>query len=277
MKHRSSMLATALLCIPPCALFGQSPPPDKADALWKAARNGDAAVVQKLLEEGVDVNTKFRYGATALSYACDRGHLEVVKVLLARGADVDVKDTFYGATPLSWAAGPAQARKPQHAEIVGLLLKRGAQGKEQALMTAVRGPDAAMLGVILEQGGLAADTLSDALEAATKPEQAELVRLLERAGARPHPTPALSEAQLARYAGAYSDGSVELSFAVKDGRLQGGPPGQVMTLQAKDETSFRVPGRAGLAVLFTLEADKASSVTVKQGGSTTVYKRVLGK
>ena len=57
-------------------------PPTKAEQLQDAARKGDAATVKKLLDEGVDVNTKFRYNATALFYACDHGHLEVVKVLL---------------------------------------------------------------------------------------------------------------------------------------------------------------------------------------------------
>src|SRR5436190_5835815 len=91
---------------------------EKSEAFADAARKGDAAAVKKLLDDGVDVNTKFRYGATALSYACDRGHVDVVKLLLDRGADVNVKDTFYGATPLSWAVRPAMGRKPQHPEIV---------------------------------------------------------------------------------------------------------------------------------------------------------------
>src|SRR6476619_8143328 len=89
----------------------QAPALTGADQLQEAARKGDAAVVKKLLDEGVDVNTKFRYGATALSYACDRGHLDVVKLLLDRGADANVKDTFYGATPLTWAVNPAMGRK----------------------------------------------------------------------------------------------------------------------------------------------------------------------
>ena len=63
----------------------------RAEALWEAARKGDAAAVKTLLDAGVDVNTPFRYGATALSYACDRGHLEVVRVLLERGADANVE------------------------------------------------------------------------------------------------------------------------------------------------------------------------------------------
>ena len=110
------VVSTVLVFLSAVAALGQaSAPGDKAEALWEAARKGDATTVKKLLDDGVDVNTKYRYGATALSYACDRGHLEVVKVLLEHGADVNVKDTFYRATPLTWAASPAMARKPQHA------------------------------------------------------------------------------------------------------------------------------------------------------------------
>src|SRR6188768_1397295 len=88
-------------------------PLTKAEQFQDAARKGDAATVKKLLDEGVDVNTKFRYDATALFYACDHGHVEVVKVLLDKGADMSGKDTFYGFTPLMLAASPAQKKKPE--------------------------------------------------------------------------------------------------------------------------------------------------------------------
>ena len=119
-----------LIALAAVLALAQAPPLTKAEQLQEAARKGDAATVKKLLDEGVDVNTKFRYGATALFYACDHGHLEVVKVLLDRGADMDLKDTFYGFTPLMLATGPAQKKKPEHTEIAKLLISKGAPGKE---------------------------------------------------------------------------------------------------------------------------------------------------
>src|SRR6187401_2538951 len=113
--------------------LAQAPPLTKAEQLQDAARKGDAATVKKLLDEGVDVNTKFRYNATALFYACDHGHVDVVKVLLDKGADLTVKDTFYGFTPLMLAVSPAQKRRPEHTEIAKLLIAKGAPGKEGAL------------------------------------------------------------------------------------------------------------------------------------------------
>src|SRR4029453_5128614 len=117
---------------------------EKADAFLEAARKGDAAGVRKLLDEGGDVNTRFRYDRTALSYACDRGHGGVGKVLLDCGGDVNVEDTFYHATALSWAVNPAMGRTPQHPEIVALLLTKNPKGKEGALMAAVAVGAAAM-------------------------------------------------------------------------------------------------------------------------------------
>jgi ankyrin repeat protein len=79
---------------------------------------GRPRAVTALLDKGADVNAKFRYGATALFKAAERGHTEIVKLLLARGADVTVKDTFYGATAMSWALDN------DHIETVRALLKK---------------------------------------------------------------------------------------------------------------------------------------------------------
>ncbi len=280
------VVSTVLMVLGAVAALGQpSAPSDKAEALWEAARKGDATTVKKLLDEGVDVNTKYRYGATALSYACDRGHLEVVKVLLERGADVNVEDTFYHATPLSWAASPAMGRKPQHAEIVGLLLAHGAKGKEDALMEAVSAPDVAMTKVIVEHGGLLPDTLSGALESAKKDGHQEIAALLEQSGAKPYVEFRMDESQLRRYAGTYrGTGEAppaflprELVLTVVGGRLTGGPPGEQFTLVARDATTFRIVGWPGATLAFRLEGGKMTSVTLSGGGATATYTRAEDK
>jgi len=174
---------TTLACLSGALVYAQTSSTstsEKTEALAEAARKGDATAVSKLLDDGVDVNAKFRYGVTALSYACDHGQLEVVKVLLARGAEVNVKDTFYGATPLTWASSPATKRRPEHAEIVGLLLKHGASGVGDALLAAVSEGDLPMTKVILDSGALAPAILSDALEAATAGKHVDIAAPLER-------------------------------------------------------------------------------------------------
>jgi hypothetical protein len=278
------VMSTVLLFAGFMAALGEaSPPDDKAEAMWEAARKGDAATVKKLLDEGVDVNTKYRYGATALSYACDRGNLEVVKVLLEHGADVNVKDTFYHVTPLDWASSPAMGRKPQHAEIVGLLLAHGAKGIDDALMAAVSAPDAAMTKIILDHGGLPPDTLSDALESAKKGAHQDIVALLDQAGAKPYVEFKMDESQLGQYAGTYRPASGapapnmpgEFVFTVAGGRLTDST--RHLTLLARDASTFRILDWRGATLTFRLEAGKAAEVTLSADGNTAAYTRVEGK
>ncbi|CAK9050849.1 unnamed protein product, partial [Durusdinium trenchii] len=72
-------------------------------ALHRAAWDGDAAEVQRLIEAGADVElqdkTSDRQGALEtpkgqrpLHYAADKGHVEVLERLLAAKATVDAED-----------------------------------------------------------------------------------------------------------------------------------------------------------------------------------------
>jgi outer membrane protein assembly factor BamB len=94
---------------------------NRGNELVTAAQIGDIETVTRLLDEGVDVNSKTRYGATALSFAAEKGNLELVKLLVERGADVNVKDSFYNATPLTWAG------MGKHKEISDFLKENGAK------------------------------------------------------------------------------------------------------------------------------------------------------
>lgn len=56
-----------------------------------------------LLEKGANVNCQDEDGRTALSHACEMGHLDVVKLLVQFNADPDVSDAW-GNSPLMYAA-----------------------------------------------------------------------------------------------------------------------------------------------------------------------------
>src|SRR5437868_4191192 len=92
---------TSMLIVFSCMLIHAD---DRNEELLAAVRKGDAAAVQVLLSKGADVNAKSPYGATPLFFAAERGNIAIIRILLEHGADVNVKDTFYGATALTWAA-----------------------------------------------------------------------------------------------------------------------------------------------------------------------------
>lgn len=62
-----------------------------------------AKFTRLLLEKGADVNCQDEDGRTALSHACEIGHLDVVKLLVQFNADPDVPDTW-GNSALMYAA-----------------------------------------------------------------------------------------------------------------------------------------------------------------------------
>ena len=92
----AATLLTAVLAAPPANT-------ELNEELLRAARAGDAKAVAAALAKGADVNAKSAYGATALSFAADKGHAEVARILVQNKADVNAKDSFYGATPITWA------------------------------------------------------------------------------------------------------------------------------------------------------------------------------
>ena len=89
-----------------------------------ASHDGNREIVENLLNDGVDVDERYR-GFTALIKASQQGHTEIVKMLLENGANVNAKDT-HGDTALDKAKNiqPWRTYRPnteENSEVVNLL------------------------------------------------------------------------------------------------------------------------------------------------------------
>lgn len=74
-----------------------------SDALYAAARNGHAHVVEYLLSRGANIDAKGVFGATALHWAAINGHASTVDLLISRGANLNIKDGRFDASAEGWA------------------------------------------------------------------------------------------------------------------------------------------------------------------------------
>ena len=258
-----------LTLLTPLVVVAQDPKQELNNQMWEAARKGDAAAVTAALDKGADVNAKFRYGTTALFKAAERGNTEVVKVLLARGADVTVKDTFYGATAMSWALDN------DHLEVVRAILEKDGSSVNQVLMQGAREGKAPLVEMAVAKGGLKPDVLTSAYAAVMDDkDKAAIADILKKAGATPPLE--LDAATLQSYAGRFKpEQGAEIVVSAKDGRLFAAPgPQPPIALMALDKTTFKPAAFDGIVIAFTVEGDKATGLTVKQGTNTTAYKRI---
>ncbi|HET7294022.1 MAG TPA: ankyrin repeat domain-containing protein [Vicinamibacteria bacterium] len=242
---------------------------DRAEALFAAARAGDTASISRLLGEGVDVNARGRYDTTALFFAADKGQLAVVDLLLARGADVAVRDTFYGATALSWAVDRG------HAEIARRLVEKGAPEPEQALELAVKMSDGALARAVIARGPLAAPERARALAAARDANATAIVELLSRAEIRPEPEVPVSPDRLARMVGTYAgDGTAAIDVELREGVLLArAATGESWRLIPVGEDAFRSADAPEVWVRFEGRADIIEWAGVQQGAQLTYFRR----
>ncbi len=232
----------------------QQAPAPIAEELWAAARAGDAARVTAALDKGADVNAKTRYGATALTFAADKGHLEIVKLLIARGADVNVQDTFYQMRAIN------MAMMNNHPDVVTLLLERGSKGAPAVLGQAIQRGNVALVALALESPELTRANLRPALAGAKKVNNPEIIALIEKklAALPAEPTTAavsVDRATLQSYVGSYrnDEAAAAITVALNGEQLTLTPPGgsaPAMTLVATSPTSFRVAEREGLTINF---------------------------
>jgi len=104
----------------------------EAMALHKGVERGDKALVEFLLNQGIDIDAKCK-GLTALHIAANEGHKDIVELLIARGADVnalDINSTY--VPPLHMAI------TGNHPNIVEILINNGA-GVNQRDFNAFKG------------------------------------------------------------------------------------------------------------------------------------------
>jgi len=90
-------------------------------ALVSVAQPADARMVRHLIERGVPVDARDRYGNTPLYYAAQAKNVAAMQALLDAGADVNTKNEEE-VTPLR----ELLVRKPLNLEAVELLLSHGA-------------------------------------------------------------------------------------------------------------------------------------------------------
>lgn len=178
MPHRLMLLATLAL-----GVVWATQAADPREELFTAARKGDVAAVRRLLDQGVDVNSKTEFGMTALAFAADAGHVEVVKLLIERQAHLDQPDSYYQFTPLIWATFH------ERVEVVAVLLKAGAKGEGLALSFAVGQGQVAMVKAIIESGRIKQELL-DSQYRRQPPPKPEILALLKAAGAKEAPAEA---------------------------------------------------------------------------------------
>lgn len=266
--NRIGLALVAVLSLPTLLVAAAGP-----EDLWAAARKGDAAAVKALLGKGVDVNAKTEYGATALSFAADKGHVEIVKLLIAHKADVNVKDTFYKATPLTWALGK------NHVEIIKLLVEAGVEEADQALLFAVRRGNQELAEAILKRTKPKAALLDSALAAAPK-SKTGLIDLLTKAGAKAadpaKPAFKIDSETLKSYVGAYRNDEqmAEFKVVMVGGRLlvkAGAFP--LYTLRPTAENQFQPEGNDAVTITFTREKDKVTAFAQKTAKAETLFKR----
>jgi ankyrin repeat protein len=152
--------------------------PEGSTPFMYAVLYTDAAMLERLIKQGADLNKRNDAGATALIWAAL--DLEKTRVLVTHGADVNARSED-GRTPLMVAAG-----RPGGAPIVKLLLAHGANpnptsnpsAESSPLLEASLAGDAEAMQALLDRGAEYKDTGGFALANAAGADCTKCVDLL---------------------------------------------------------------------------------------------------
>ena len=95
---------------------------DKVKLLWKAAEENDVTTIQKLIQEGVNIEANDNKRRTALMIATHKQNNEAAKALIDAGANVNALDDMHDS-PFLYAGASG------YTQIVGYCLQHGADFK----------------------------------------------------------------------------------------------------------------------------------------------------
>ena len=114
MQAYIKLLLLLVLCVQEQILFSAAAVSSNLDSnsilFIDAAEEGDLEKIEKLLEAGIDIETRDKFGWTALMRATNNEQLSVVELLLKKRANVEAKDTYFGTTALMQAAYRGNAK-----------------------------------------------------------------------------------------------------------------------------------------------------------------------
>ncbi len=246
---RRPLILTALLC----ALLPGAGIADDRQSLFAAARAGDLAEVRRLVGAGLSVDSADKYGTTALYMAAGRGHSDVVRFLLDSGADPNLKESFYGTSPLVGVLFMGAGDGSRAVEIARLLLEHGAEDREQALAAAIQRQDPDLARAAVDSGPILESALARLRAPGAGDAGPALSAILERAESRPDPPPPVYKAAdlepfIGRFEGFATSTTVEVSAADAQllAAIDGGEP---QPLEATGEREFR-SAEDGAALAF---------------------------
>lgn len=237
------------------------------ELLWEAVRNGDADQVNKLLEQGADVNAQNEIGITALWIAAGKGEPALIEVLLKHGADVNARDGIWYQTPLS------SALSSRNADVVKLLLDAGAKDVDDAARSAASRANVALLQLILDTGKVSQDALDAALFSTSESQEA-VREALTRAGAKPLPPADPKDREAwAPLAGTYeSDNGSTLTVKVAEvGLVAGSRFGSGLVYRPTEPDIFAPVGVAESSLTFERKGDTAARVVLKRFTAEIAY------
>ena len=121
-------------------------------AIMLACANGNAAIIQWLLDAGADANAASPEGQTCLMSAAATGDLQATRVLLIHGADVNAIEKWKGQTALMWAVSEGHARVAEALVEAGADVGARSKSGFTALLFAVRQGSIEAVRVLLKAG-----------------------------------------------------------------------------------------------------------------------------